>query len=601
MLTHPPEHRPPVLTDRPRRPAVDADQDRLISGGRYRRMALTGILAVSAVALVPLLLVTLMSYRQYRTAFESDFSHPMLRFASAAQQSLGSFLSERLSALGMIMRETPLEDLRSSEKLQRVLATIDQSFGGIVDLGVIDENGIQVAYAGPFALEGRNYAEHRFFQEARTRGVSVSDVFMGYRNLPHIVLAVHKDLGGHRELVLRATVDTDVFHFLVRARTLRRPEQTAFCRRCHALVVPPFSDAFIINTDGVLQTPSRYYGDILGHALLPPLPPTRDPAVTEVVDARGQPLVAAYAQIEGSPFTLVVLSPRDATHAGIQSVRQDVLLFLGLSCVAILTVVITGTTLVVRRVHQADLRRAALYHKMEYTNKLAAIGRLGAGVAHEINNPLSIIMQKAGLLKDLLTMTDDLPPREKMVDLVDSVLRSAERCGGITHRLLGFARHMDVHHETIDLDGLLKEVLGFLEKEASYRNIEIAFAYPETPPSIVSDRGQLQQVFLNIINNAFAAVDDGGHIEIGIARDGADEVTVSITDNGVGIPEAQLAHIFDPFFTTKKGAGTGLGLSITYGIVQKLGGRIGVESAVGKGTRFTVTLPLAPPTTGGDA
>jgi two-component system NtrC family sensor kinase len=210
-------------------------------------------------------------------------------------------------------------------------------------------------------------------------------------------------------------------------------------------------------------------------------------------------------------------------------------------------------------------------------------------------------MQKAGLLKDLLTMTDDLPPREKMVDLVDSVLRSAERCGGITHRLLGFARHMDVHHETIDLDGLLKEVLGFLEKEASYRNLRIAFAYPEEPPSIVSDRGQLQQVFLNIINNAFAAVDDGGHIEIGIARAGPDEVTVSITDNGVGIPEAQLAHIFDPFFTTKKGAGTGLGLSITYGIVQKLGGRIAVESTVGTGTRFAVTLPLAPPTAGSDA
>jgi two-component system NtrC family sensor kinase len=583
----------------PVRPAHDdGDQDRLISGGRYRRMALLGIMAVSAVALVPLLVVTGVSYREYRAAFDSDLSNPMLRFATAAQQSLGSFLSERLSALGMIVRETPIADLEDSAKLRRVLATLQESFGGLVDLGVIDETGTQIAYAGPYDLEGRNYAQHKFFQEARTRGTSVSDVFMGYRNLPHIVLTIHKDLGGNHELLLRATVDTDVFHFLVRARAERQPEQAAFCRRCHSLVVPPFADAFIINAENVLQTPSRFYGNILEPALLPALAHNREPTLTEVTDGRGTPLVVAYAQIEASPFTLVVLSPRDATHAGLLSVRRDLLVYVGLGSILVLAVVITGTVYVVRRVHEADQQRAALYHKMEYTNKLAAIGRLAAGVAHEINNPLSIITQKGGLLKDLLTMSDEPPSNEKMVELVDSVLKSADRCGGITHRLLGFARHMDVQSETISLDTLLKEVLGFLEKEASYRNLRITFDYPQQPPTIVSDRGQLQQVFLNIINNAFAAVEEGGHIEIGIRSVGPDQVAVSVTDNGVGIPEAQLEHIFDPFFTTKKGAGTGLGLSITYGIVEKLGGRISVSSKVGEGTQFTVTLPITQPAPG---
>jgi two-component system, NtrC family, sensor kinase len=110
-------------------------------------------------------------------------------------------------------------------------------------------------------------------------------------------------------------------------------------------------------------------------------------------------------------------------------------------------------------------------------------------------------------------------------------------------------------------------------------------------PSTVADAGQLQQVFLNIINNAFAVVDDHGRIEIGIRDTGSDAVAVWIADDGVGIAEEHLPHIFDPFFTTKKGAGTGLGLSITYGIVQKLGGDIAVQSKVGEGTRFTVTLP----------
>jgi signal transduction histidine kinase len=299
----------------------------------------------------------------------------------------------------------------------------------------------------------------------------------------------------------------------------------------------------------------------------------------------------AYVQVDGSPFTLVMVSPGDRVQSGWAALRRNLVIFLTVSVFLILGVVIWGATWMVNRAREADLHRAACYHKMEYTNKMAALGRLSAGVAHEINNPVSIITEKAGLLKDLLLMSETIPPKERMLDLVDSVLRSADRCGGITHRLLGFAKHMQVRAETIDLDLLLKEVLGFLEKEAVYRNLQVVLDFPPDPPTTVSDRGQLQQVFLNILNNAFAAVDDGGRIEIGIKAVEPDSVAIWVEDNGVGIPEENLSHIFDPFFSTKKGAGTGLGLSITYGIVQKLGGEISVHSIVGEGTRFTVTLP----------
>jgi two-component system NtrC family sensor kinase len=204
---------------------------------------------------------------------------------------------------------------------------------------------------------------------------------------------------------------------------------------------------------------------------------------------------------------------------------------------------------------------------------------------------VSIITEKAGLLKDLIQMSEELPPKERVLDLLDSVLRSADRCGGITHRLLGFAKHMQVQTETIDLGQLLKEVLGFLEKEAGYRDISVELDFPEEPATIESDRGQLQQVFLNIINNAFAAVEDGGRIQLGIIDKDPGSYAVWIQDDGTGIAEDDLKHIFDPFFTTKKSSGTGLGLSITYGIVQKLGGEVTVQSRVGVGTRFIVTLP----------
>ena len=570
----------------------EEDQDLLISRRRYRKMVLVAVALVSAVAVVPLLIMSGITYHQYEKAFQTELTRPMLRFAEAGKASIESYLSERLSALAMVTRENSVEELRDSRRLTSLLANLNQTFGGVIDLALIDEDGSQVAYAGPREPQGVSFADDPWFREVTARGVFVSDVFLGHRNLPHLIVAILYDgPEGHR-YVLRATIDTDAFHWLVRARSARRPERDPVCRRCHSLGVLAFSDAFVVNQEGVLQSSSRLYGDVLQTTPLPPLPYSRQAELVEVEDEHGEPLIVSYAQIERSPFTLVVLSPRVALHAGWLPVRRDLLLFPAISVVLILAVVIWGSIYVVSRVREADTKRAALYHKMEYTNKMAAIGRLGAGVAHEINNPLSIITQKAGLVKDLLTLSEEAPSSEKLAPLVNSILNSAERCGRITHRLLGFARHMEVQWETIDLDVLLREVLEFLEKEASYRNIRVEFNYADEPTSIVSDRGQLQQVFLNIVNNAFAAVEDGGRIEIGINPVGEDAVAVTLADDGVGIPEDQLGQIFDPFFTTKKGAGTGLGLSITYGIVQKLGGQISVNSKVGEGTCFIVTLPI---------
>jgi two-component system NtrC family sensor kinase len=555
-------------------------------------MFVTAALSVSLLTLVPLAVMSAISFRQYREVFRSELTRPMLQFAEAGESALESYLSERLTALAVVVRQDTYEELIDPATLQATLERLQQTFAGIVDLGIVRDDGVQVAYVGPYGLEGRSYADHPWFREVAARGSYVSDVFLGYRNLPHIVVAIQGDRGDGQWFVLRASLDTDVFHWLVRDRGSRRPEQGSVCHRCHALALPTAGDAFIINQEGVLQTPSRRYGDVLDRAELPRLPVAREPRLLELEDARRDALIAAYANIERSPFTLVLLNPDDAVHDGWRALRRDLLLFPLISGLVVLAVIVGGTGYVVSRVREADRKRAALYHKMEYTNKLAAIGRLGAGVAHEINNPLSIISQKAGLLHDRLTLSDEPPGRDEILSLVESVQKAAARCGGITHRLLGFAKHMDVQREPIDLDVLLREVLGFLEKEASYRDIRIDLDTVGDPPAIVSDRGQLQQVFLNIINNAFAAVEDGGRISIEIRREGSDAVAVGIRDDGVGIPASDLERIFDPFFTTKKGTGTGLGLSITYGIVEKLGGEIGVESEVGKGTCFTVTLPV---------
>jgi two-component system NtrC family sensor kinase len=543
----------------------------------YRRLLVYSILSVMVVSVVPLSIMTWINYTQYEQVFRAEQLRPIGRLASNTKRSLEFFLSERLSALSLIVREKSLGDLRDSSKLQFLLNNMKRSFGGFVDLGLIDKNGIQLSYAGPYELQGKNYKEQDWFHEVSERGVFVSDVFMGYRKLPHFVIAVLHETNDGSSYVLRATIETEMIE-----------------RQILGLEPRPSSDAFLINHLGVLQTQSRHFGDVLDHLPLPTPSFSPQAEVMETTDDKGKHIVIGYAYIESSPFIFMMVSKPEIMQSSWLSLRRELVIILLISVVLILSVVISGSTYMVRRVRDADVKRTAVFHKMEYTNRMAVIGRLAAGVAHEINNPLSIISEKSGLLKDLFLLIDKPPDQRKILGLVDSVLKSVDRCSAITHRLLGFAKHMEVSSEKLDLELLLKEVLGFLEKEAHYRDLQITYHIPDNLPHIESDRGQLQQVFLNIINNAFAAVEDKGKIDISAEFLESGQVVVSIADNGIGIPKENLQHVFDPFFSTKAGHGTGLGLSITYGIVEKLGGKISVTSEVGEGTCFTVTLPCQP-------
>jgi two-component system NtrC family sensor kinase len=227
---------------------------------------------------------------------------------------------------------------------------------------------------------------------------------------------------------------------------------------------------------------------------------------------------------------------------------------------------------------------------------MASLGRLSAGVAHEINNPLAIINEKAGLMKDLLGLQEDFPGKAKFTSQVDAVLKAVERCRSITHRMLGFARRMDVKIEGLNLNEVIQETSSFLVREAEHRNVGLVLDLDPDLSLIESDRGQLQQVILNILNNALAAIPSQGTISVKTWNQGKEHVGFSVQDNGCGMSDDTLKCIFEPFFTTKRGKGTGLGLSITYGIIKRLGGDVSVQSQEQVGSTFTVLLPvMAPP------
>ncbi|NOZ06171.1 MAG: GAF domain-containing protein, partial [Chloroflexi bacterium] len=231
--------------------------------------------------------------------------------------------------------------------------------------------------------------------------------------------------------------------------------------------------------------------------------------------------------------------------------------------------------------------------------KLSAIGQLVAGVAHEINNPLQGIVG----FSELLAMEQTQDDRELAADYVRRIRHEAERVRRIVQNLLSFARQHGPKRELTGINDLLQRTLDLRLYHLRTNNIEVAMDLDPNLPITVVDPYQLQQVFLNLINNAQQAMSDAfrrGHLTVRSRLIGSDTIRVEVEDDGPGIPEEQVGKVFDPFFTTKEvGEGTGLGLSICYGIVQEHEGRIWVESPVyetpatlGPGTRFIVELPL---------
>jgi two-component system NtrC family sensor kinase len=529
------------------------------------------------VTILPLVLMAVINYHQYQSSLKTEIVNPLQVLVNKTKHSFELFLEERLSTVRFIASAYSFDELAEEKTLRRIFRVIKSEFAGFVDLGLIDSQAKMVSYSGPYELRSKIYSHQSWFHDVQLRGRYISDVFLGYRKFPHIAIAVQQFNVDDKSWFLRATIDTLKFENLIEAMGL--DEQ---------------SDAFIVNRDGTFQTNSKFYGKVLEKC--PFRIPSMSPAikVVEAVDPKGHEVLMAYAPFEEHGFTLVLIKPQSVVWRSWHTLQNKMFYIFVISVVLIILVVFKLSGNLVKNLREADEKREYAFRELEHTHKLSSIGRLAAGVAHEINNPLAIINEKAGLMKDLVEFNAEFPQSAKFLDLTNSILKTVERCKNITHRLLGFARRMEAHLETLDLNEVVLEVVGFFEKEALYRNIDMRFELADDLPRMSSDRGQLHQVFLNILTNAVAAIEDAGHITIRTWMEDKATFGISIQDNGCGMSEETMRHIFEPFFTTKHEYGTGLGLPITYGIIKKFGGEIKVQSAEGEGTTFTLYLPITP-------
>ena len=239
--------------------------------------------------------------------------------------------------------------------------------------------------------------------------------------------------------------------------------------------------------------------------------------------------------------------------------------------------------------------RAKIEQQMIATERLASLGTLSAGVAHEINNPLAIMKEAVGWMKLILQKEElaEMPRKQDFEMALGKIEKGIERTRRITHQLLGFARKDDSVVSEVNLEELVDEAVQLVHREAANRDIEIVQETDSSLNTIWSDPYRLRQVFINLLTNAIHATGSGGKITICSKSAGEEEIKLTVCDTGEGIPKENLEKIFEPFFSTKSpGEGTGLGLFVTRGILEKLGGTVEVKSRLGHGTSFCVKFPM---------
>jgi two-component system NtrC family sensor kinase len=579
-------------------------------------------LRIVIVSLAPLLLVAGIILYQFQ-GYANQMVHAHLdQLVLKHRQKIDDFLKQKLSDISYLSKGYEFSRLKEKPFLQQRLRALQVDYSYVfVDLGVIDDQGRQVSYAGPFDLDQADYSDSEWFQKARVRDTYISDVFLGMRGQPHFIVAVKREWQGRMWLV-RATIDFMAFNTLVEDFT-RGKTGTAFILNRQGefqtrapkgtlkLTLQQYKNLFkmgedargnktgdriiapsVLGQNDLFQIAREYEPKIDRYTASPPHKYTTFTVEKKGEDSTRCLVVAAF--LKNDDWLLIFQQEKKDAFAKLNETQLIAVFitFAGALLIIFMAFFISGQ--LVKRIARLDSEKEVMNQQIVETGKLASIGELAAGIAHEINNPVAIMVEEAGWIQDLLSEGIDKGDNfEEFKRALNQIQTQGHRCKGITHKLLSFARKTDSRVETLQINEFVTEVVDLLSQKFKYANINVDVQLHPELPTIQASATEIQQVLMNILQNAVYAMEKtGGKISI-LTGVKDQNICISINDTGPGIASDNLARIFDPFFTTRPvGKGTGLGLSICYGIINKMGGRIDVESKLDEGTTFTIVLPL---------
>jgi two-component system NtrC family sensor kinase len=554
---------------------------------RYTTMKKTILACMILVPVIPFILVLGVGYYYFTTSLESSTISSLKRIIEDHRQMIDSFLHERKTDLEFILNSYSYETLAEPSKLSDILTQLQGKSSAFVDLGLFNEEGIHVNYSGPYQLAGMDYGQETWFNQVAKEGYYISDIFMGFRRIPHFIIAVKKE-DAEGERVLRATIDTHTFSGLVKK-----------------VRIGMTGEAYILNAEGMFQTERRSGGNLMDTDPDNLRHTSYEPTINTFTqkDLRDEDCFFATTWMKEKKWLLVVRQEKADVFRALRSATYIIVLIAVIGGGVIIGIALYLTDRIVRRMEGMDSEKDRLGEQLIHASRLAELGEMAAGFAHEINNPLQIVKSEQTLIQTILSDLKDkgrIEESEDLAELEDSVHQIAlqtDRCAEITRSILRFGRHGESSAKNVSFQNFIPEVVAMIEKKAGVHGIRIQQKIEQDVPSVHVDSAQLQQVLLNLFNNAIDAIIDkhgveGGEIIVEAGRVDDANVMITVQDNGCGIDPDYLDKIFTPFFTTKPvGKGTGLGLSICYGIIGNMGGDMEVNSEQEIGTATTIRLP----------
>jgi two-component system NtrC family sensor kinase len=571
----------------------------------YRALMRNMMLIVILVSFAPLLLISVLNEYRFENSYREKVIAHLVEVVQKHQQGITMFLNDKLAYVVNLASSVSYNQIKDETYLNQKLTILQKSYMGVfVDLGVVDDQGVQVAYAGAFKLEKADYGQTEWFKKAIHRNYYISDVFLGFRRQPHFIITVKQKHEG-KDWIFRATIDFEVFNALV-----------------ESVHIGQTGSAFIINKDAEFQTKSRL-GSNMGQEFLQKLISSHHFLDASEKNKSVEPDNIGMELINGKPIGDREISVGNVNYAGrdilylttplkdkewilvyqqedadafsdLNQTRNLSIIILVIGGISIIIMAFLLSRKMVAYIKKADQGKEMMNEQVIEAGKLASVGELASGIAHEINNPIAIMVEEAGWIGDLLDEEDLVQCQnlEEFRRALNQIKTQGSRCKEITHKLLSFARKTDSRVHEVLINDIIEEIVSISGQQAKYNKVKIVTQLDPELPKVGASPSEMQQVLLNLINNAIDAIGSGGgSIEITSRRNG-EFVTIDVADTGQGIPQAMMNRIFDPFFTTKPvGKGTGLGLSICYGIIKKMGGDITINSSVGVGTTFHIHLP----------
>jgi len=531
----------------------------------FRRVWNRVVVALMAASFVPLILIGGGMY-YYATSVLKEKTLATLRMEVINhKQIIDQFLAERTMDLKALSANLGLNSLIRPGVLEGVFKSLRSATGRpyFTDLGIIDDQGRHLAYVGPYDLISKNYKNAEWFKAVMESGVHISNVFLGFRDVPHFVIAV-KQVSDEGVWCIRATVDTVYFDNMA--------SQAASERR---------GDAFLVSKNGIFQTSPRLGGQLMGQSEFKGLKPFEGLKLEEI---RGE--VRAMVWLENVAWVCVVRLEQKEILKPLHRMRNIGIFVFVLGAILIVLTVLLITNQLVSSLETKRRSIRFLDQQLRRTSYMASSMELSYGFFHEIKDIMANI--------DVATTWVQEQTREGNLDGIHEGLgqikSEVSRSRKSIDKFIRFTRPGQPAIVEVNINEILNDLLDFLGSELRSKNIKVERDYQDHLPHIRSETSKVRQVFQNILLNAMAAIEKSGEISLKTRADQSG-VTVTVTDNGRGIPEENIEKVFDPLFTTKP-EGTGLGLPICLNILQKLGGRISVKSKPGEGATFTVQLPI---------